>query len=448
MFARGWCPGAAVVRIAKEPTNIIANPPRPVLGFRLEGGRRGGDRAEAAVPDGAGARGTSGPTGDISGIEWDTLRADAEAPSPLRQRFTPARFDRPSHEPARPRPRVIVPSPDAEIESDVRRPGPRGWVKVAIKSVLAVVVIAAVARHASKTVAQLRDRGESIRIAPAGFAAAVGLYVAGLVPLGVFYGRVLAASRTPIGTFAAIRAYLISHLGKYVPGKALVVVMRAGLSVPSGARPATAAFATFYETLVMMAAGGLLAAVALGRGESVTIPLPFGDGRSLTLPLAWLGLGTGLAFLVVVEPKVFPRLATLARLPFRGVGPDALPTVSWRLLAEGLALATVGWTLLGLSQVAVLAAIGPSGRLASEWPTVVGSVALATVAGFVVPISPGGLGVREWVLWTALASAIDRDRAVVAALVLRLAWVVGELAAAAVLVAVRRPGLAPGAAAP
>ena len=54
-------------------------------------------------------------------------------------------------------------------------------------------------------------------------------------------------------------------------------------------------------------------------------------------------------------------------------------------------------------------------------------MALATVAGFVVPISPGGLGVREWVLWTALASAIDRDLAVVAALVLRLAWVAGEV---------------------
>lgn len=341
-----------------------------------------------------------------------------------------------------------MPSPDAETEIDAPRPKSKGRLKIAIKSILAVVVVAAVARHAGKTVAELHRRGESIRIAPSAFAAAVGLYIAGLVPLGVFYGRVLAASRTPIGTFAAIRAYLISHLGKYVPGKALVVVMRAGLSVPAGARPASAAFATFYETLVMMAAGGLLAAAALGRGESVAIPLPWDAGRSVAVPLFLLGLAPGIGFLVIVEPKVFPRLASLARLPFRGVGADALPTVTWRLLAEGLALATVGWTLLGLSQVAVLAAIGPSGRLAAEWPTVVGSVALATVAGFVVPIAPGGLGVREWVLWTALASAIDRDRAVVAALVLRLAWVVGELAAAAVLMVVRRPALAPGAAAP
>jgi hypothetical protein len=103
---------------------------------------------------------------------------------------------------------------------------------------------------------------------------------------------------------------------------------------------------------------------------------------------------------------------------------------------------------MGLSQVAVLAALGPSTRLAAEWPTIVGSVALATVAGFVVPIAPGGLGVREWVLWTALASAIDRERAVVAAIVLRLAWIVGEVVAAALLVAIRGPVPAARAASP
>ena len=67
----------------------------------------------------------------------------------------------------------------------------------------------------------------------------------------------------------------------------------------------------------------------------------------------------------------------------------------------------------------------------------IGRIALATVAGFVVPISPGGLGVREWVLWSALGSTIDRDLAVVAALLLRLSWVLGEVLVAAALTAIR-----------
>lgn len=330
-------------------------------------------------------------------------------------------------------------SPPAEPDAPApTRPKGRGWVKLAIKGVVGPLVIVAVVLHAIRTWRDLGSRGESIHVAPGLFAAAVGLYVLGLVPLGVYYWRVLAASPTPIGPYAAIRAYLISHLGKYVPGKALVVVMRAGLSAEAGARGATAAFATLYETLVMMAAGGLVAAVGFGWGSVGSVPVPvMGSGRTVAVPLPFLGLGLGLAFLVVVAPRVFPRLAGAARIPFPGVGPDALPRVSGRLLAEGMGLSAVSWTLLGLSQVAILGAIGVTDLPRSAWATAVASVALATVAGFVVPISPGGLGVREVVLWTALGSAVDQDRAVVAALVLRLAWVVGEVLAASILFPIR-----------
>ena len=51
----------------------------------------------------------------------------------------------------------------------------------------------------------------------------------------------------------------------------------------------------------------------------------------------------------------------------------------------------------------------------------------------------GGLGVREWVLWTALGASIDRDLAVVAALTLRLVWFVGEAVASASIFAIRPP---------
>ena len=37
-----------------------------------------------------------------------------------------------------------------------------------------------------------------------------------------FYEDILKASPTPVRLFPALRAYLVSHLGKYVPGKAMV----------------------------------------------------------------------------------------------------------------------------------------------------------------------------------------------------------------------------------
>ena len=73
---------------------------------------------------------------------------------------------------------------------------------------------------------------------------------------------------------------------------------------------------------------------------------------------------------------------------------------------------------------------------------VTAAVALATVSGFVVAVMPGGLGVREGVLMSALAPALGPDRSVVAALTLRLVWVAAEVVAAAVLVPLLRPARA------
>ncbi len=179
-----------------------------------------------------------------------------------------------------------------------------------------------------------------MQFSPVWLAASGVLYLSGLSACGMFYWRILHDSATPIATAPAVRAYLVSHLGKYVPGKAMVVVMRAGMSAPFGARGATAAIATFYETLVMMAAGGLVAAAgfaAAGGSGRVAFVLP-GWGP-VALPLfrlaAIAGLGLGVAFLVVVAPPVFSRLAGWISLPIPGVGPEALPRLSGGLLAAG-----------------------------------------------------------------------------------------------------------------
>ena len=319
----------------------------------------------------------------------------------------------------------------------------------AVKAVVAVVVLWAVGRHAYRTWNDLAEHRLTLRFDPAGLVASGVLYLAGLSACGVFYERILRAGATPVPLVPALRAYLVSHLGKYVPGKAMVVVIRAGMVVPFGARASTAAIATFYETLVMMAAGGLVAAIgfAMASGSGpVTVTLP--NWGPVELPLYRLaslsGLGLGLAFLVVVWPSMFTRLAGLVSLPIPGVGPDALPRLSGGLLARGLLWSSIGWVLLGLSQLAVIRATVGLGvvkglEMRGAVPAVIAAVALATAAGFVVAVMPGGLGVREGVLITLLNPALGPDRSVVAAFLLRLVWVAAELAAAAVLVPMLRP---------
>lgn len=330
-----------------------------------------------------------------------------------------------------------------------------------LKLALGVAVLLGVGRHVVQTLAALRRSGQTITLDPTWMALAVVLYLAGLGLFGGWYARLLGVSGTPIGWHAAVRAYIISHLGKYTPGKALVVVVRAGLSSAAGCRPATAAFATLYETLTMMASGGLLATALFAAAPVRTLGLPVPVLGTATIPLALAALGLGLGFLSLVLPPVFRRLAALVRLPFPNVGLEALPRLSGPLLVEGLAWSAAGWVCWGLSQVAVLRALGvavegltgagtdPTGP-AVPLGLAMASVALATLAGFVVLVTPGGLGVREFVLWTALGAALPHASAVLASLGLRLAWLVGEVLGALILLPLRpaRPESPPLPAAP
>jgi len=330
------------------------------------------------------------------------------------------------------------PNPQSPIPNP-RSPATRRILVLLIKAALAVLVIWAVARHVMQTWQELHSQGRSVRLDPAWLAVSVVLYLVGLSCFGVFYWQILSASPTPVRLAAAVRAYLVSHLGKYVPGKAMVVVIRAGLVVPYGARPATAAFATLYETLIMMAAGGLLAAAGFALWRMPALPISLGSQLGVRLSPTALSLALGVAFLFLTLPAVFPRLSAWVSIPFPGVGPDALPRFSGALLVSGLIYASIGWTLLGVSQVAVVRALTPTGVALNLWPLVVASVALATVSGFVVAILPGGLGVRELVIMITLAPAVGSALAVVAALALRLAWVIGEVLVAVGLSVARPP---------
>ena len=72
------------------------------------------------------------------------------------------------------------------------------------------------------------------------------------------------------------------------------------------------------------------------------------------------------------------------------------------------------------------------------FPADLGAVATSYVAGFVVLVAPGGLGVREWVLQVTLAprfsEALGQKEAaalaVIIALILRITWTAAEVAVA------------------
>jgi glycosyltransferase 2 family protein len=270
------------------------------------------------------------------------------------------------------------------------------------------------------------------QVRPLWLIAAALLYAAGLVPMAWFWHRALAALGQPAPWPATLRAYYLGHIGKYVPGKAMAVVLRVA-GVRKWVSIRNALVSSLLETLTMMAVGAFLAAVlstfvlrmepslaAIALAMAAVAGLP-------TLPpvarrLARIGLQR-------VKPNGEAETPATSSIDLRA----SLDRIDLHLLAGGWFAAILCWTLLGVSLWATLTAIGVD-KLSplSDLPRLMAAVAFAVVAGF-LSLLPGGLLVRDALLMQLLAPVCGKADALVAAVLLRLVWLVTELAVCGIL---------------
>ena len=305
--------------------------------------------------------------------------------------------------------------------------GLKRWVVLAFKVAVVGLVVWFVQRTILEAASQIGRHPWAIQWP--WLAAAGGLYGLGLLPpAGFWYAALRSLGQQP-RCADTLRAYYVGHLGKYVPGKAMVVVIRAGLIGGQRVDTAVAAASVFLETLTWIASGSFLAAAYLG--------LRFGQHK------AALGTAVGLMVLTGLPtfPPVFTRLARWA-----GVGRwDPLTLVKlqrlgYRTILLGWVLMPMGWAMMGLAYWATLRAIGvgPSSPL-EQLPRCTAAVSLATVAGFAAIFIPAGLGVREVALVELMMPYFRRVSsqpelvAWAGALLLRLVCVVSELVISGIL---------------
>lgn len=225
----------------------------------------------------------------------------------------------------------------------------------------------------------------------------------------------------------SLRAFMVGQLGKYLPGKAMVVAMRAATVRSERTSVAAAAAAVFIETLTLMAVGSTVAA-------SYLIFWALQDAQQLRsrLPLVGLALLLMLVSSVPTIPSLFRRLVRGLRVQKADPSIDrALEGLDGKLLAQGWLWNLIAWGFWGASLYSVLMALpGPQPQL-TDLPLLTACVALAMVAGF-LSLLPGGIGVRELVILTLLAP-FGSAKAVLSAIVLRMAWLVSELLIATIL---------------
>jgi len=310
------------------------------------------------------------------------------------------------------------------------------WLIWGLSLALIVVVIWATRKTLSGALAEfdrVRKEGGNISVS-LGYAFLAGIaYFLGFLPAAWFWYRVLNWLGQEVSFFRALRAYCIGQLGKYVPGKAWVVILRASFVQGTGVQPAMAAAGVFLETLTMMSVGAILAilylVINLGKNPQ----------------LFWVALG--LFFLVTLPtlPPLFrPILRFIAKKGGRQEVSMAVEKLGFARLAQGWLAMILLWIMYGLSLGLTLKALGVDMAMdLSMLPNLVAGVSLATVAGFLVLILPGGLGAREFVLIAVLAPALASHAqdpsgispelaAVLGAGLLRLIWLITEAVIAGV----------------
>lgn len=302
--------------------------------------------------------------------------------------------------------------------------GRRRWWRP-VKQVLRLLILALVTwgiwktvRKAQGELAQHEFAWDQVDVRWLGLAAV--LYVAGLVPCWIFWHRTLWAMGQRPRWRESLRAHWIGHLGKYIPGKAMVVVLRTGLVFSDRVSRTVAATSVFIETLTMMAVGAFVAAVCL---------LLTTENRSLTWVALAMMIGSGTPTL----PPIFRRVVKLLQVHRANPQIDAaIAGVDYRLMAFGWLIIGIGWVSMGLSLWATLEAMPGAALSLRALPLLTATVGLAMVAGF-ISLIPGGLGVRDWLLMTLLAPTCGPTVALVSAVLLRVVWLLSEVVISAIL---------------
>lgn len=184
----------------------------------------------------------------------------------------------------------------------------------------------------------------------------------------------------------SVAIWMLSAAARYLPGGIWGYTSRAAIARHYGLDLGTVGMSLYVETVLL-----LLSALAVGLPAlAAASGMPFGPGAALT---AMLGLG------LLLHPRV---LALCAHLPGRaGALARRVKTLSLRQVLALYAFYLMFWLIF--AAVFVLFAFSIHPPAAQHWLVVGSALPLAFSVGFAIVFVPGGLGVRESVLYVALA---------------------------------------------
>jgi len=248
-----------------------------------------------------------------------------------------------------------------------------------------------------------------------------GWLALGTIVMGVYYFLIvenwrvsMGALGAPLGRGHAFYLIYVSNLAKFLPGGLWNFVGRVALSARHGISPTSASASVLLEVIGFTCAMATLSLVTLSSRIEDLVQI----NRWLLLLVAFAMISS-----------VHPRLLNLALGLAQRFSKKPLPrvTVSYGFMLLLVLRYVLAWFLVALGFVLLVQALSSQPMSFALALFIAGALSISWLAGLLTIIVPAGLGVREVMLTTLLATQMATPIAAAAALAFRLYLIVFDL---------------------
>jgi uncharacterized membrane protein YbhN (UPF0104 family) len=324
---------------------------------------------------------------------------------------------------------MVVTISSEAARPDVASPPARaaaGWKAALVGWLRRVLLIAVVAGAGYYLVSRWDEFWSALATVP-WYSAVLSLaaIVAGMVVSVFGWQTVINDLGEPVSRVRGAQIYLVSQLGKYVPGSVWAYVLQMELGRKAGLPRAR----VFVSSLVQLAVS-MVAMLTLGM-----IALPKLLDQNPRAVFLYVALPCSL---IALHPKVMTFGVNLVLRMLRKAPLDH--ELRWTTIAKTLGLSTLTYVLFGL-HLWLLATPGRTPSL-NVLLLCIGTIAVGLVAGLVFFLVPSGLGARDILVALVLVPTVGVEAAAAFAVASRVMFTVAELATAggaALLARIRHP---------
>lgn len=277
------------------------------------------------------------------------------------------------------------------------------------------LIVAFLLRHLWRNWTEVRSSDITWAFQPGWILASMALVLSTYAMLIESWRRVLASFGPQLGWWESARVWVISSMGKYIPGKIWAVAGMALLAQRRGVPPWAATASAILLQVASIGSGALIVgatgiAVLEARRPGSTA------GLAVVIALSIAGLAA------VLWPPFSRRLIRLVAP--RGSEPTA-PTAA--ALLFGIGANGLAWGSYGVALWLLARGVLPQVHLGLA--EAVGAFAASYIAGLLVLLAPGGVGVRESVMVFMLQDRVGLANALALAAVSRIGMTAADILA-------------------